>query len=73
MNKINYGLLCEGILKGLEKSGERPKLLLHVCCAPCSSSVIEYLEKYFDITLFFYNPNISEEEEFYYRFDSSCD
>lgn len=67
MNKINYGLLCDGILKAIEESGEKPKLLLHVCCAPCSSSVIEYLEKYFDITLFFYNPNISDEAEFYYR------
>ena len=67
MNKINYGLLCDNILKDIEASGNKKKLLLHVCCAPCSSSVIEYLEKYFDITLFFYNPNISDEEEFYYR------
>ena len=67
MSKINYGLLCEGILKDIESSGLKPKLLLHVCCAPCSSYVIEYLEKYFDITLFFYNPNITDAEEFYYR------
>lgn len=67
MNKINYGLICDGILKELETLNEKKRLLLHVCCAPCASSVIEYLEKYFDITLFFYNPNITEAEEFYYR------
>ena len=41
-----------------------PKLLLHSCCAPCSSYVIEYLSQYFAITVFYYNPNISEREEY---------
>ena len=41
-----------------------PKLLLHACCAPCSSYVLEYLTQYFDITLYFYNPNISTEAEY---------
>lgn len=52
--------------KYLEKiGGEKPqKLLLHSCCAPCSSYVIEYLSNYFNITVFFYNPNIYSEEEF---------
>ena len=43
---------------------ERPRLLLHCCCAPCSSYVTEYLHEYFDITIFFYNPNITEVEEY---------
>lgn len=46
---------------------KRPTLLLHACCAPCSSYVLEYLSSYFDITLFFYNPNISPEEEYRFR------
>ncbi len=66
MNRINYGIECEKLLDEAEKSGKN-KLLLHVCCAPCSSSVIEYLEGKMDITLYFYNPNISDREEFYYR------
>ena len=49
--------------------GERPTLLLHACCAPCSSYVFEYLAKYFRITLFFYNPNIAPEEEYRFRLD----
>ena len=41
-----------------------PKLLLHSCCAPCSSYVMEYLSQYFEITIFFYNPNIAPVEEY---------
>lgn len=67
MNRVNYSVLCDEILSDCASCTPRKKLLLHVCCAPCSSSVIEYLEPYFDITLFFYNPNISDKEEFYYR------
>ncbi len=69
MQKINYGLQCEQLLAEIKNSGCRPSLLLHVCCAPCSSYVIEYLEEYFDITLFFYNPNITDSAEFAYRLD----
>lgn len=69
MNKINYGIICEKKLSEISKSGKRPSLLLHVCCAPCSSYVIEYLEKYFDLTLYFYNPNITDTSEFAYRLD----
>lgn len=67
MNKVNYSAVCESTLEELKAIPERKKLLLHVCCAPCASSVIEYLEGYVDLTLFFYNPNISDREEFYYR------
>ena len=42
----------------------KPRLLLHCCCAPCSSYVTEYLHEFFDLTLFFYNPNITESEEY---------
>ena len=47
--------------------GERPRLLLHSCCGPCSSSVLETLLPHFDVTVFFYNPNIMPEEEFQKR------
>ena len=49
----------------IEKRGNRrPRVLLHGCCAPCSSSVLEYLSEYFDLTLLWYNPNIYPQEEF---------
>jgi hypothetical protein len=66
--KVNYGLLLDSKLRELEKSGERPKLLLHACCAPCSSHTLTVLDKYFRITLYFCNPNIAPEEEFDFRF-----
>ena len=47
--------------------GETPTLLLHSCCAPCSSYTLEYLTQYFSITVFYFNPNISPAEEFYKR------
>ena len=60
----NYQLILEQIIKSNTEKNVIPKLLLHSCCAPCSSYCIEYLNKYFDITLYFYNPNITNEEEF---------
>ena len=51
-------------------SGEdKPKLLLHSCCGPCSSAVLERIEGYFDIDVFYYNPNIDSSDEFYRRSD----
>jgi predicted adenine nucleotide alpha hydrolase (AANH) superfamily ATPase len=50
--------------------GKRPRLLLHSCCGPCSSYVLEYLTKYFEVTLFWYNPNIWPQEEFDRRFQN---
>lgn len=67
MNKENYSLLLEKTLAQIEKSTAKPTLLLHACCAPCSSYVLEYLSKFFDITLFFFNPNISPESEYKFR------
>ena len=61
--KQNYQLALDKITEGIKKGGSRPSLLLHACCAPCSSYVLEYLTEYFEITLFFYNPNISPSEE----------
>ena len=62
--KTNYQLLLDEQLKKLYG---RKKLLLHSCCAPCSTYVLEYLKEYFDITLLYYNPNIYPPDEFYIR------
>ena len=59
MNKINYQKELDRVIDKITGEGKVPKLLLHVCCAPCSSYCLEYLSKYFDITVYFYNPNIS--------------
>lgn len=69
MEKINYRLELEKTLNEITASGARPTLLLHCCCAPCSSYVLEYLSEYFDITCYFYNPNISPEAEYIKRRD----
>ncbi len=65
--KINYQTILDKTLENIKKSGIRPKLLLHACCAPCSSYVIEYLSEFFDITLLYYNPNIQPESEYVTR------
>lgn len=57
----------EKIIYGLENREHMPRLLLHACCAPCSSYVLEYLTEYFDITLYFYNPNITSPDEYEHR------
>ena len=67
MVKINYQKLLDDKISQIQKYADRPSLLLHSCCAPCSSYVIEYLSNYFDITVFFYNPNIHPEEEYQKR------
>ena len=63
-NKINYQKEMEKILRMHTAEGRVPTLLLHSCCAPCSSYVLEYLRQYFDITVLYYNPNITEREEY---------
>ena len=67
--KINYQIEMEREIAKIRASGARPKLLLHSCCAPCSSYVLEVLNTVFDLTVFYYNPNISPREEFEYRAD----
>ena len=64
MNKINYQKQLDKIIDEIQKNNETPTLLLHSCCAPCSSYVLEYLSQYFKITIFYYNPNIFPEEEY---------
>ena len=59
---MNYQVVLDNTIK--ELNGVKKKLLLHVCCGPCSSYVMEYLSKYFDITIYYYNPNIDTIEEF---------
>jgi len=65
--KENYGLRMKKEIEAVRVGDSKPSLLLQVCCAPCSSYVLEYLSTLFDITLFFYNPNISPKEEFEMR------
>ncbi len=67
--KINYKLIMDKEIEKIKTQKIKPKLLLHVCCAPCSSAVLEVLRDYFDITLFFYNPNIAPESEFDFRLE----
>lgn len=67
--KTNYKIIMDRALEGILLSGARPSLLLHVCCAPCSTAVLDMLNKYFDLTIYFYNPNISPADEYYYRLD----
>ena len=64
MAKSIYQKELDVILSSLEKSGKKPTLLLHACCGPCSSYVIEYLTEFFDITILYYNPNIYPQEEY---------
>ena len=68
---MNAQQILDATLASLPKD-KRPTLLLHACCAPCSSYVLEYLSQYFRITLFFYNPNIAPEEEYRARLDELC-
>lgn len=67
--KQNYQLLMQKEIESTKSLPQKPTLLLHACCAPCSSAVLEVLWEHFDITIFFYNPNISPESEFNYRLD----
>ncbi|MBQ9795799.1 MAG: epoxyqueuosine reductase QueH [Clostridia bacterium] len=63
--KIDYNKLMQ---EEISSFGKKPKLLLHCCCAPCSSAVIECIKNYFDITFYYYNPNIFPQEEYNLRF-----
>ena len=67
MNTRNYQKELDRILEKLEKEGRVPRLLLHSCCAPCSSYVLEYLSRYFEITVLYYNPNIYPPDEYRLR------
>ena len=60
--KRNYQKELDGIIRSLD--GRRARVLLHSCCGPCSSAVLEYLTQFFDVTLLWYNPNLYPEAEF---------
>lgn len=62
--KINYQKILDKKLEEISDSNATPSLLLHSCCAPCSSYVLEYLSEFFHITIFYYNPNIHPEDEY---------
>lgn len=61
MNKVNYDKVFEDTIKNLNK---KPTLLLHSCCAPCSTLCIDRLKEHFDLTIFYYNPNMSDASEY---------
>lgn len=67
--KINYQKETDKVIEKIKIENVTPSLLLHSCCAPCSSYVLEYLSQYFNITVFFYNPNIYNGAEFKKRLD----
>ena len=67
MTPRNYSREMDALLSRLGEENRRPKLLLHSCCAPCSSYVLEYLCPHFEITVFFYNPNIHPAAEYEHR------
>ena len=69
----NYQLILDNILNRLTEEKMTPTLLLHSCCAPCSSYVLEYLSQYFKITILYYNPNISPETEYVRRKQEQID
>ena len=66
-DKMNYNTIMENIIKKEEEEKRIPHLLLHSCCAPCSSHCIKTLTPYFSITILYYNPNIEPEEEYLKR------
>lgn len=66
-SKFNYQKELSKIIDIHVRNGEKPSLLLHSCCAPCSSYCLEYLLKYFDITVLYYNPNITITDEYEHR------
>ena len=65
--KENFQLQTDKIIQSHVRAGEVPTLVLHSCCAPCSSYVLEYLSEFFKITVFYYNPNIYPDEEYFHR------
>ena len=67
MNKENYQRELDQIIDHLQKEEKVPKLLMHSCCAPCSSYCLSYLAEYFHITIYYYNPNITEQAEYQKR------
>ena len=62
--KVNYDRVMQQMVKVWEKEDKRPSILVHVCCAPCSTYTLEYLSQYADITVYFANSNIHPKDEY---------
>jgi len=71
MNKRNLQKELDTVIENNRADGRRPRLLLHICCGPCSSYCIEYLSSYFDVTEYYSNSNIDDEEEYYKRLEEA--
>ena len=69
MNVVNYAKLGDAEIAKLKQTGVKPRLLLHSCCAPCSTHCIEVLADAFELTVFYFNPNIFPKEEYLKRAD----
>lgn len=67
MNKINYQLELDNEIEKIKSQNKVPTLLLHSCCGPCSSYVLEYLSRFFKVTVLYFNPNIYPAEEYEHR------
>lgn len=68
-NKINYDKLQQKILSEVSTQKNKPALLMHTCCAPCSTACLERVINYFNVTVYYYNPNITDKTEYYKRLD----
>lgn len=66
---MNYQKILDKTIEELKSNNKIPRLLIHSCCAPCSSYCLEYLSEFFEITVLYYNPNIFPEDEYIYRMD----
>lgn len=69
INCMNFQKELDKTIENIKKVNTVPKLLIHSCCAPCSSYCLEYLSNYFDITVLYYNPNIFPKDEYMYRIE----
>lgn len=65
--KVNYDKVMQQMIKVWQKEEKRPRILMHVCCAPCSTYTLEYLSEYADITVYFANSNIHPKDEYHRR------
>ena len=67
MNVVNHDLEMQKVVEEIKGQNKKPKLLLHACCAPCATTCIERLKEFFEITVFFFNPNMDTQDEYFLR------
>ena len=72
-NKVNYDLIFKSQIEEIKNNKQKPTLLLHSCCAPCSSLCLERVTPYFNVTVFYYNPNITIEQEYLKRLNEQVE